>query len=384
MSGSVGSSVRWGERVLVGGALVACNVETAGGRIVRVAPGKAEAKAERLPDGSILAPGLIDLQVNGGGGVLLNETPTADGIRAMVAAHRAHGTTAMLPTLITDAPGLMEHAASAVCAVRAGGGSGVLGLHLEGPFISPARPGVHDGRWIRTMTDADAALLAGIAAQAGIGRLKLTLAPETVADQLLVLLADAGIVLSAGHTEAGAERMAAARALGVACCTHLFNAMPPIAGRAPGPVGACLSDHAMWCGIIADGVHVDPVNLRLAHRCKAGRLFLVSDAMAVAGTALPGFALQGRWITRADGRLTAGDGTLAGADLTMIGAVRTMVQETDAGLEEALAMATSAPASVLRLTDRGRIAEGAFADFVLLDAGLSVLATAVEGAWTRH
>ena len=214
------------------------------------------------------------------------------------------------------------------------------------------------------------------------GALLITLAPETVGLDDLGALVSAGAVLSAGHTEASAACIEAARRAGLRGFTHLWNAMPPLAGRAPGPVGACLADGEAWCGVIADGLHVDPVNLGLALRCKAGRLFLVTDAMPPAGTGMSGFMLQGRPIDRSGGRLVTREGTLAGADLLMIDAVRGMMSHAGASLEEALRMASAMPAAFLGLERRGRIETGQHADLVLLSDNLAVLDTAVGGKWT--
>ncbi len=354
----------------------AASVTVAGGRVSRVERGVAAAGSVRLPEGAILAPGFIDAQVNGGGGVLFNDAPTAETLRTIVDAQRAGGTTGLLPTLITDAPGQIEAAAGAVREARASAGSGILGLHLEGPFISPARPGVHDGRWIRALTADDLALLTAMADEAALGALLVTLAPEEVSEADLLALSKAGTVLAAGHTEARPTRT-----MGVRGFTHLWNAMPPIKSRVPGPVAACLANERAWCGVIADGIHVDPVNLKLTLRCKPGRAFLVSDSMPVAGTEMTGFILQGRPIHRTGGRLVTADGTLAGADLSMIAAVRNVIDLTGATLEDALSMASSTPADFLRMPDRGRIEAGAWADLVVLSSALHVIDTAVEGCW---
>jgi N-acetylglucosamine-6-phosphate deacetylase len=370
----------WSERVLLPDGLQAANVIVAEGRIARVQPGGAASAARRLPSGAILAPGFIDAQVNGGGGVLFNDATNQAGLRAIAGAHRAGGTTGLLPTLITDAPARMSEAVAAVRAARAVSGSGILGLHLEGPFISPARPGIHPASFIRPMVRADRDALL-VAAGSDLGVLLVTLAPEEVADEDLATLAGAGIVLAAGHTVADAARLGAARRAGLRGYTHLWNAMPPVAGRAPGPVGVCLGDERAWCGVIADGVHVDPLNLLLTMRCKPGRVFLVTDAMPPAGTGLGGFSLLGRVIERRDGALRAADGTLAGADLTMIEAVRNVMTMAGASLEDALRMGSEAPAAFLGLAGRGRIEVGAFADLIVLSDGLEVMASAVEGVW---
>ncbi|GAB0115352.1 N-acetylglucosamine-6-phosphate deacetylase [Acidisoma sp. C75] len=332
-----------------------------------------------LPAGSILAPGFIDVQVNGGGGVLFNETPTAEGAARIAAAHRQFGTTSLLPTVITDAPGVMQAGFAAARQALADPLSGVAGLHLEGPFISPHRPGVHQASAIRRLTEADIAWLAEAARHLP---LLLTLAPEEASDAQLRQLAEAGVVLSAGHTAADAGRIAEALALGLSGFTHLFNAMPPLAGREPGPVGAALLDRTAWCGLIADGVHVHPLSLKLALAARPeDRMILVTDAMSVQGTSAESFMLYGARILRRNGRLVREDGTLAGADLDMAQAVRNAVDLLGLPVARALRMASTYPAAFMRLQDRGRIAPGLRADLVLLSPDLRVLGTWVAGEY---
>lgn len=349
------------------------------GRILDILPEAAvgEATSRRLPAGSILAPGFIDIQVNGGGGVLFNETPTVDGALAIAAAHRRFGTTSILPTVITDRPAVMRHGVAAVREAMAQPGSGIAGIHLEGPFISPRRPGVHDPALIRRMETADVDWLCRSAADLP---LLLTLAPEEATDDHLRQLVAAGVVLSAGHTAASAERISQTLKVGLRCFTHLFNAMPPLAGREPGPVGAALMDQTAWCGLIVDAVHVHPVSLAAALAARpADRMLLVTDAMSVLGTDADGFDLYGQRILRRNGRLEREDGTLAGADLDMAAAVRNTVNLLGLSIEQALRMAATYPADLMRLTDRGRIAPGLRADLVLLSEGLEVRGSWLEG-----
>lgn len=348
------------------------------GRIAAIGPATG-GPATELPDDAILAPGFIDLQVNGGGGVQFNDQPTEAGARAIAAAHRRLGTTSLLPTLITDHAEAMHDAADAVRAAAADPESGVLGLHLEGPFLSPLRPGTHDPARIRRMTEADATWLAALPARLAAPVL-LTLAPEEVEDACLLQLAEAGLLLCAGHTAAPAARVRQALSLGLRGFTHLFNAMPPLQGREPGPAGAALLDAASGCGIIADGIHVAPEMLRLALRLKPpGTVFLVTDAMAPAGTDMTDFLLYGARIHRRAGRLERDDGTLSGADLDMPTAVRNGVDLLGLDLAEALRMATLYPARFLGVTDRGELAPGLRADLVLLSDGLNVLQKWVGG-----
>lgn len=332
---------------------------------------------KRLPAGSFLAPGFIDLQVNGGGGVLLNDHPTADAMQAIARAHARYGTTACLPTLITDT---REQTQAAITAARSiAGRDGVLGIHLEGPFISPARPGVHRTDRIAHAELADLDWLADLA-QAG--RSQITLAPECVPAGFVRHLAAMGIRVAAGHSEATAEIMARAVADGLTGVTHLFNAMPSLAGRAPGLVGAALADSKLIAGLIVDGIHVDPVSVRAAFAAKgADGIALVTDAMPTVGASTDRFELMGRTITLSDGRLSAEDGTLAGAHLDMASAVRNAVTLAGIPLEDALRAASTTPARFLGLEDeRGTLIAGARADVVAMTADLHVIATWRDGA----
>src|SRR5260221_3102930 len=272
----------------------------------------------RLPAGAFLAPGFVDLQVNGGGGVLLNDQPTADGMRAIARAHRRYGTTACLPTLITDT---REHMRAAITAARSlAGTDGILSLHLEGPFISPRRPGVHRSDRIVPPRPGDLEELCDLGS---IGASLITLAPECVPAGFVRTLASSGVRVSIGHSEATAAIVMQAVADGATGVTHLFNAMPPLSGRAPGIVGAALAEHRLTAGLIADGIHVDPVSVRAAFAAKGSdRIALVTDAMPTVGTSLDRFELMGRTIQLVDGRLTSEDGTLAGAHPGIASAVR--------------------------------------------------------------
>jgi N-acetylglucosamine-6-phosphate deacetylase len=280
-----------------------------------------------------LAPGFVDVQVNGGGGVLFNAAPTAETIRAIGAAHRRFGTTGFLPTFISDSRAKMTAALAAVRTALAAGIPGVLGIHLEGPFLNPARRGVHDAAFIRAISDEDIALLAS----PGHGRTLVTLAPEQVSPTVIERLAAAGVVVSAGHTAASYATIREARRRGLTGFTHLFNAMPPLASREPGPVGAALEDRACWCGIIVDLHHVAPATLRIAIAARGPeRMMLVTDAMPTVGTDLAQFDLLGRSVRRQDGKLTTVDGTLAGSDLDMASAVRNAARHLGVALEDAL------------------------------------------------
>ncbi|QRO01787.1 N-acetylglucosamine-6-phosphate deacetylase [Archangium violaceum] len=370
-----------GERMLDGHAVVLED-----GRISAVVPASsvpAGAQEQRLPEDSLLVPGFIDAQVNGAGGVLFNETPTAEAALAIAAAVRRSGTTGLLPTFITDDQAPMRRACDAVLEVLSRPASGVLGIHLEGPFISGERPGVHDPRFIREPDAGDVEFLTALPERLASkkGRLLLTLAPERVDDAFIARLASAGAVLSAGHTAASYERTGEALAAGVRGFTHMFNAMPPAQNRQPGVGLAALMSTEAWCGVIVDGIHVHPAMLRMLLKIKpAGKVFLVTDAMPPVGTTATSFTLYGRTILRREGRLVTENGTLAGADIDMAAAVRNCVQLLELPLEESLRMASLYPASYLGLDDQlGRVAPGYRADLTLLRSDLSVLATWVGG-----
>lgn len=331
----------------------------------------------RLPAGSILAPGFIDLQVNGGGGVLLNDNPTPDAMRAIARAHRRFGTTGCLPTLITDT---REQSRNAIAAARSAAGSdGIIGVHLEGPFISPARPGVHRPDLIARTTADDLEWLVDLG---DAGTSLITLAPECVPPGFVRGLTSAGIRVSVGHSEAAAETVMRAVADGLSGVTHLFNAMPPFAGRSPGIIGAALSEPRLTAGLIVDGIHVDPVSVRAAFAAKgADGIALVTDAMPTVGATANRFQLMGRTISLTNDRLMAGDGTLAGAHLNMASAIRNAVRLADVPLEDALRAASLTPARFLGLDhERGVLAAGARADLVALTQDLDVIATWLDGA----
>lgn len=323
----------------------------------------------------LLAPGFIDLQVNGGGGVLLNDEPTADAMRRIADAHRQFGTTSLLPTLISDTPEVMRQALAAAREALAQRVPGVLGLHLEGPYLCDERRGVHCEAHFRVPDAPELELLT----QHGLPHVLLTLAPERVDAALIARLQAAGVRLAAGHSAASYEQAQAAFELGVRGVTHLFNAMPPWSGRAPGLVGAALLDERVYCGLIVDGHHLHPATLRLALRMKPGRCFLVSDAMPPVGSDIDEFSLDGRRIWVRNGRLETADGVLAGAFLDMATAVRTCLEQSGLPLEEVLRMASTYPADFIGAHDRGRIRAGTVADLVQLSPSLDVVRTWVAG-----
>lgn len=348
------------------------------GHIVAVLHGAPPGGGQRLDlKGGYLAPGFIDVQVNGGGGVLFNNTPSVDGIAAIARAHRRFGTTGVLPTLISDDAEVMRRAIAAVRAAIAGGVPGVLGIHLEGPYLAPARKGTHDAGKFR-VPDADAVALATALDN---GLTLLTVAPERVPEASLRALAARGAILCAGHSDATYAQAQAGFAAGIRGVTHLFNAMSPLQAREPGLVGATLDNAECWCGIIVDGVHVHPASLRIALAAKPrGKVLLVTDAMPVVGADAPTFDLYGETITACDGVVRNAAGALAGSALDMASAVRNAVRLLGLGLDEACRMAAQYPAEFLGLgATHGRIAPGYRADLVWLDQDAQVRATWIAG-----
>ena len=350
----------------------ASDVVIEGGRIVgRYGAGSAD--AHEVPEGAILVPGYVDLQVNGGGGVMLNDDPTPATLRIIARAHARAGSTTILPTLISGTRPLLAATLAAGRDALTEGVPGVAGLHLEGPFLARVRRGIHPEAAMTVPTEADvAALCAGFP-----GVLLVTLAPEVVAPEVVARLVGAGVVVFAGHTDADFGQVRAGLEAGISGFTHLYNAMSPLTGREPGVVGAALDSSTARAGIIADGLHVHAAAIRVALKCLGpGRLFLVSDAMATAASEVTSFELYGQTITLTDGRLTNQGGTLAGAHLTMAEAVQTAVREVGVSLTDALRMATLTPADAIGCRDIGRIVKGAKADLVALDRELAVV-----GVW---
>jgi N-acetylglucosamine-6-phosphate deacetylase len=327
--------------------------------------------------GQILLPGFIDVQVNGGGGVLFNDDPSPESIRAIGSAHRRFGTTGFMPTLISDDLDTIGQAIAAVQASLDAQLPGALGIHIEGPFLNWARRGVHDPKHLRRLDNAVISLLCSLRG----GRTVLTLAPEMTTTDMIAQLSASGILISAGHSDANFAQTSAAIEHGVRGFTHLFNAMAPLAPREPGIVGAALYDDRTWCGIIVDGHHVDPVMLKLALRCKRhDRFMLVTDAMPPVGSPEPSFVLQGRTIHVKDGVCRDENGVLAGTGLDMATAVRNAVSLLGLELAEAARMASEYPAAFLGLErELGRIETGYRANLALLDDDLQVSRTWIEG-----
>jgi len=352
------------------------------GQVAAIAPAAdipANARSVTVPGGMIV-PGFVDLQVNGGGGVLFNNAPTVQSIRTICAAHAPFGTTALLPTLITDTVAVNIAAMQAGVEATAQGVPGFIGLHLEGPHLSIARKGTHDPALIRPMDGEDLERLIRLRPQ--LPNLLVTIAAETVTPGQIAALASAGIIVSIGHSDADADMATSAFASGATMATHLFNAMSQLGNREPGVVGAVLNASAVYAGLIADGIHVHPQTIALALRAKAGegKLFLVTDAMSQTGTDLTTLVLNGRTITRADGALRLADGTLAGADLTMIDAVNFMVDTIGLSLDEALRMAALYPAQAMGIDMmHGHLGVGATASFVVLNHDRQVRQTWIAG-----
>ncbi|NTE57786.1 N-acetylglucosamine-6-phosphate deacetylase [Agrobacterium tumefaciens] len=357
------------------------------GKVLLTSDGHVTAISDKVPaeadvidaNGLLIAPGFIDLQVNGGGGVMFNNQPDVDGIARICAAHAKFGTTALMVTLITDRPDVTSKAAQAGIAAGKAHVAGFLGLHFEGPHLSVARKGTHDPALIRKMETTDLEVLTRCKAE--LSFVLTTIAPENVTREQVIALRKAGIVVSLGHTDTGLDVAKAYADAGASMVTHLFNAMSPLGHREPGLVGAALSNGKLDCGLIADGFHVDPAAIGIALRAKNGpaRIFLVTDAMSTIGTDDDGFELNGRRVYRNGGRLTLADGTLAGADIDMLSCIRFMHEKMDTPLEEALRMASAYPAEAIGATAKGKLLPGCDADFVVLTPDLQMHSTWIGG-----
>lgn len=321
-----------------------------------------------------VTPGFLDLQVNGGGDVLLNTTPTAAGMATIAAAHRRFGTVGILPTVITDVPEVLAAVADAALAAK--GGVGILGLHIEGPHIAVARRGTHAENLVRPLDDTTIAIVRRLRA-AGIA-VMITLAPEAASHAQIAELAALGAIVSLGHTDASADETRAALGAGASCFTHLFNAMSPMLNRTPGVVGAAINSSA-YAGIICDGIHVADEMVALAIRARpvADRMFLVSDAMPTVGGS-DSFSLYGQQIRLVHGRLLNAEGSLAGAHVTMAQSVARLVNALGVDVATALRMAVTVPARVIGRPDLAQIIGRDVADLLVLDAGLAVVGTCAD------
>ena len=362
-----GSSKLEGAAVVFEGARIKC--------VLPQSELSAKVPTRYLPANSWLTPGFIDLQVNGGGDVLFNNLPTPEAIATIAAAHRRFGTTAFLPTFITDTRENMRTAIAAAREAKEKNPS-VLGIHLEGPFLAPDKAGVHDPELIRAPDEADLELLCA----ERTGGMLITLAPERVPSGFIAKLTKAGCRVSLGHSMASYDQTRSAMDEGLAGFTHLFNAMPPLQSREPGPIAAALESPTAWYGLIVDGWHVSPATLRLALR-GCGHPMLVTDAMATVGGHQSTFHLYGSEIKVVEGRCLRSDGTLAGAALDMAAAVRNCVRLLQVPLTDALRFASRNPAEFIGVGHfLGRLAPGYRADVVAIDPGpIAVLATWVAG-----
>jgi len=354
------------------------------GNVAQVLPGNelpGSLEVTRLGSG-ILAPGFIDVQVNGGGGVMLNNAPSVESVDTMTAGHRPTGTTGMMPTLISDTRENQQAGIEAVRQAQLGGNKSVLGIHVEGPFFDLEKRGTHKASMIRPPQADDIDWLCSL----GDIKVIATLAPEHAQPGFIRQLAEAGVLVCAGHTNASYEQIKSAIAEGLSGFTHLFNAMSPLAAREPGTVGAAMDSDSAWVGIIADGHHVHPASIQIAHRMKpSGRMLLVTDAMSTVGSEDSFFEIYGERIEERDGRLINSEGALAGSAIGMIDAVRIATGVVGLPLEESLRMASLYPASFLGLDHQlGRIASGYRADLVHFDSEFKVHNTWVAGARQSH
>ena len=320
-------------------------------------------------ENDFLLPGFVDVQVNGGGGLLFNDDPGVETAEAIASAHRAFGTTSLLPTLISDELDKVEQAIQAIDKAVETKTPGIAGVHIEGPFLNVEKKGIHDARKLQVLTDR----AIGILTSARQAQVVVTLAPECVQPDQIRHLVASGVKVCCGHSNASFDQTQEALAAGISGFTHLFNAMPTMQSRNPGVIAAALESDA-YCGLIVDGKHVHPAMLRLALRAKPDRrLMLVTDAMPIVGTSLDHFYLNSQRIQVADDTCTSADGTLAGSALTMIGAVRNAMQMLGLGIAEASAMASRIPCSFLGTADRtGSIAPGQQADLLRVSPTLDI------------
>lgn len=342
--------------------------------------------ANNLPDtvnkkidlqGQLLIPGLIDTQVNGGGGLLFNDAPTIETLRVIGNAHRQFGTTGFYPTLISDDLSIVAKAISAVNHAIIEKVPGVLGIHLEGPFLNPERKGVHDESKFKIIDEAAFELLTSLK----VGKTLITIAPELTTPEMITRLVKAGVVVAAGHSAANYTQTKTALAAGLSSFTHLFNAMTPLTSREPGMAGAALEDKHSWCGIIADGHHVHPATLKIAHNAKAtGKIILVTDAMPSVGATNKNFMLNNELIQCSNGKLTTASGTLAGSDLDMLTAVKNAVQMLGIDLDEAIQMASKYPAAMMNENSLGAIKAGYTASMILIDNNFQLLRSWINGS----
>lgn len=356
-----------------------CELSICGTQIITLSSCAQDSRADLILDRGMLVPGLVDLQVNGGGGVLLNNQPDREGLQQMVAAHCRRGTTTLLPTLLSDHPDVLQRAAWALRELQRTDPHGpAAGLHVEGPWFASARRGAHAADRLQAPGQADIDRLCALADVVRI----ITLAPEVMQPGQIQQLCQAGIRVLAGHSDATAAQLATAHAEGLSGFTHLYNAMSQLAPREPGMVGTALAADWSMASLIADGHHVHPEAIRLAARCLGPeRLYLVSDAMASAGDADGHFDLYGETLREHDGRLINAEGRLAGSAITLLDALRYAHREAGLPLDVCLRMCTSTPATLLPGAPTGRMAPGQRADLLWLSDDLELLGVWQAGQW---
>ncbi len=327
--------------------------------------------------GNYIAPGFIDLQVNGGGGVLFNNAPTVETLQVMAAAHRQYGTTGFLPTLITDSFEVMRAAIAAVAKAMEIGLPGILGIHLEGPFLNAERKGAHDASKFCILDQQGFDIITSL----GAGKTLVTIAPELTTVEMIRRITEAGPIVSMGHSAADYNAAKSALMAGATGFTHLYNAMTPLQSRSPGMVGAALQDRHSWFGIIADGYHMHPAAFSVALAAKqVGGAILVTDAMPTVGAKNKSFVLNGETIVAREGRCANAAGSLAGSDLNMNSAVKNAAQYGNIDIFEAIRMASLYPAKALGLeSELGCIKSGSIANFVSMDQDFCVCDTWING-----
>ncbi|WP_019960171.1 N-acetylglucosamine-6-phosphate deacetylase [Woodsholea maritima] len=373
-----------GQILLPDGFSPEAEVEVHAGAIVAAGPLPPAGSDTEIIDlqGDYLVPGYIDVQVNGGGGVLFNDHPTLEGVRTIAAAHRSYGTTAMMPTLISDALSVVKAGIEAVDQAIEAGDDNILGIHIEGPFLSPQKCGIHDPKKFLVLDDEAVDILCSLKH----GRTLVTIAPEMNEPHHIETLVKRGVIVALGHTNGRYEDAKAALAAGASGFTHLYNAMSPMQSRAPGVVGAAMENQNAYASVIVDGRHVDPVMLKLALKARPhDRFMLITDAMPNAGTDLDHFILQGRKIYVHDGECRDEDGVFAGASLTMDDAVKNSVALLDLSLEEAVRMASTYPARFLGLDHRyGQITPGAKAHLLRLNKAFDVVGVYSQTGWVMR
>lgn len=327
--------------------------------------------------GHRLIPGLIDTQVNGGGGALFNDAPSVETIRTIGKAHRQFGTTGFYPTLISDDLSVVAKAIAAVNQAMEEKVPGLLGIHLEGPFLNPERKGVHDASKFKRIDEAAFELLTSLKS----GKTLITIAPELTTADMIKRLSEAGVIVAAGHSAANYAETKIALAAGLSSFTHLFNAMTPLTSREPGMVGAALEDAHSWCGLIVDGYHVHPATIKIAHQAKSqGKCVLVTDAMPSVGAENKNFMLNNELIQCANGKLTTASGTLAGSDLDMLSAVKNTHEMVGIDLNESIRMASEYPAAMMGEKQLGVIAEGNTASMILIDENYRLIRSWINGS----